>query len=257
MSSVLLDHRISGPANAPVVLLGGSLGTNMTMWEPQLAALSRHHRVVAFDHRGHGGSPVPPAPYAIADLGQDVITLMDHLGVRRASYVGLSIGGMVGIWLGANAPERLEKLVLMCTSAYAPPASRWLDRVAAVRAAGSVEVLADAVVAGWFTPDWAAAHPDAVATHRAMIAATDPEGYCGCCEALAAMDLRAALPAISVPTLVIGGLDDRALPPDEHQRPIADAIAGARLELIADAAHIASAQQPDTVNRLIQEHLDA
>lgn len=255
--AVALNHVTDGPADAPVVLLGGSLGTNLSMWQPQVAALSRTHRVVSFDHRGHGASPVPPAPYAISDLGEDVLALMDRLGIERAAYVGLSIGGMAGIWLGANAPERLEKLVLICTSAYAPPASRWLDRVTAVRAAGTVEVLADAVVSGWFTPEWAAAHPDSVAAHRAMIAATDPEGYCGCCQALAAMDLRTALPAITVPTLVIGGREDHALPPDEHQRPIADAIPGARLELVADAAHIATAQQPDTVNRLIQEHLDA
>jgi 3-oxoadipate enol-lactonase len=144
----------------------------------------------------------------------------------------------------------------MCTSAHAPPASRWLERAGAVRAAGTTEVVADAVVERWFTPAWSAAHPDAVAAHRAMISATDPEGYSGCCEAIAAMDLRDALPSISAPTLVIGGRDDLALP-NEHQRLIAETIPGARLELIADAAHIASAQQPETVNRLIEEHLRA
>jgi 3-oxoadipate enol-lactonase len=237
-----------------VLLLGGSLGTNLGMWEPQVRELSRRFRVVAFDHRGHGRSPSPPAPYAISDLGMDVLALMDRLGIERASYAGISIGGMAGIWLGANAGERLERLVLLCTSAHAPPPSRWLDRAAAVRAAGSTEVIADAVVERWFTPAWSLAHPDAVAAHRAMIVATDPEGYCGCCEALAAMDLRAALPRVSAPTLVIGGREDLALPP-EHQKLIAAAIPGARLELIADAAHIASAQQPELVNRLIEEHL--
>lgn len=237
-----------------MVLLGASLGTNLTMWEPQVRALSHTHRVVTFDHRGHGGSPVPPTPYAISDLGGDVITLMDHLGIARAAYVGLSIGGMAGIWLGANAAERLERLVLICTSAYAPPASRWLDRAASVRAAGSTEVIADAVVERWFTPGFAAERPDIIARHRAMIAATNPEGYSGCCEAIAAMDLRPELAGIAVPTLVISGLEDQALPP-EHQRLIAEAIPGARLESVEDAAHIASAEQPDTVNRLIGEHL--
>jgi 3-oxoadipate enol-lactonase len=251
---MLLNHSASGPEDAPVLLLGNSLGTNLSMWAPQVEVLSRSFRVVTFDQRGHGRSPTPPAPYVMSELGEDVVALMDHLGTQRASYVGLSIGGMAGIWLGANAPDRLDRLVLMCTSAYAPPASRWEERVAAVRAAGTTEVIADAVVERWFTPRWSAAHPDAVAAHRAMIAATDPEGYCGCCEAIAAMDLRGALPEIAVPTLVIGGVDDLALPP-EHQRLIASAIPGARLELIADAAHIASAQQPETVNRLIEEHL--
>ena len=253
---MLLNHVASGPEGAPVVVLGSSLGASLAMWEPQVQALSRTHRVITFDPRGHGASPVPAPPYAISDLGEDVIALLDHLGIARASYVGLSIGGMAGIWLGANAPARLDRLVLMCTSAYAPPASRWLERVAAVRAAGTPEVIADAVVERWFTPGWAQAHPDSVAVHRAMIATTDPEGYCGCCEAIAAMDLRDSLPRITAPTLVIGGREDLALPP-EHQRLIADGVPGARLELIDDAAHIASAQQPDAVNRLIGEHLSA
>jgi 3-oxoadipate enol-lactonase len=255
MSSILLNHEVTGAPDAPVLLLGASLGTNLSMWAPQVAELSRSHRVVTFDHRGHGRSPVPPAPYEIADLGADVIALMDHLGVARASYVGLSIGGMAGIWLGTNASDRLERLVLMCTSAHAPPASRWFERASAVRAAGTTAVIADAVVERWFTPAWSAAHPDAVAAHRAMIVATKPEGYCASCEAIAAMDLRDALPRIPVPTLVIGAVEDQALP-NEHQRLIAEAIPEARLELVADAAHIASAQQPDTINRLIEEHLN-
>jgi 3-oxoadipate enol-lactonase len=142
----------------------------------------------------------------------------------------------------------------MCTSAYAPPASRWLERAVAVRSAGTADVIADAVVSGWFTPAWAQAHPEAVAAHRAMIVGTDPEGYSGCCEALAAMDLRDELPRITAPTIVIGGLDDHALPND-HQRLIADSVPAARLELVEDAAHIASAEQPETINRLIEEHL--
>lgn len=254
MTPVLLNHAVSGPQDGPVLLLGPSLGTNLSMWEPQITALSDHFRVVAFDHRGHGRSPVPRPPYTIADLGGDVVFLMDHLGIERASYAGISIGGMAGIWLGANAPSRLDRLVLMCTSAHAPPASRWLERVVAVRSAGATEVIADAVVERWFTPVWAQGQPQVVAAHRAMIVATDPDGYCGCCEALAAMDLRDSLPQVSASTLVIGALEDLALPPD-HQRLIADSIPSARLELIADAAHIASAQQPERINRLIREHL--
>jgi 3-oxoadipate enol-lactonase len=256
VSAVLLNHALAGPPDAPAVLLGGSLGTNLTMWEPQLGELGRSHRVVAFDHRGHGASPVPPGPYSIADLGRDVVALLDHLQIERAAYVGLSIGGMAGIWLGAHAPERIAKLVLLCTSAHAPPATRWQERAAAVRGAGSTEPIADAVVARWFTPGWAQAHPDPVAAHRAMILATNPEGYSACCEAIAEMDLRADLAQIRAPTLVMGGAADLALPP-EHQRQIAAAIAGARLELIADAAHIASVEQSATVNRLIEEHLSA
>ncbi|HET9093926.1 MAG TPA: 3-oxoadipate enol-lactonase [Solirubrobacteraceae bacterium] len=254
MSGLGLNHRVAGPPDAPVLVLGNSLGTNLSMWEPQLRALSDSHRVIVFDQRGHGASPVPPGPYAISDLGQDIVDLLDGLEVERASYVGLSIGGMAGIWLAAHVPDRLERLVLMCTSAYAPPASRWRERIDAVRAAGTAAAVADAVVERWFTPAWAAAHPGEVAAHRAMIAATDPEGYCGCCEAIATMDLRPLLSAVSAPALVVGALEDLALPPD-HQRLIASEIPGARLELIADAAHIASREQPERVNRLILEHL--
>jgi 3-oxoadipate enol-lactonase len=254
MSAVALHHTVAGPQDGPPLLLAGSLGTNLSMWQPQIHELGRRFRVIAFDQRGHGSSPAPPPPYSIADLGADVIGLMDQLGIERAAYVGISIGGMAGIWLGANAGERLDHLVLMCTSAYAPPELRWLDRAAAVRAAGTTATIADAVVERWFTPAWTLAHPDAVAAHKAMIVATDPEGYCGCCEAIAAMDLRDCLPRISVPTLVISARDDLALPP-EHQQLIAEAIPTARLELIADAAHIASAERPDVVNHLIEEHL--
>ena len=245
-----------GAQSAPVVILGNSLGTNLSMWQPQLADLSRSFRVITFDQRGHGGSPVPPGPYTIAQLGEDIVSLMDQLGVQRASYVGLSIGGMAGIWLGAHAPQRLDRLVLMCTSAHAPPASRWYERVAAVHAAGTTAVIADAVVERWFTPAWSAAHPERVAAHRAMIAATDPDGYSACCEAIAEMDLREELPQVAVPTLVISAAEDLALAP-EHQRLIAANIPGARFELVADAAHIASAEQPTVVNRLIEEHLCA
>jgi pimeloyl-ACP methyl ester carboxylesterase len=141
---VELRHELSGWAersSAPPLLMGGSLGTTLAMWAPQLGQLVRRARVIRFDHRGHGGSPVPAGPYSIEDLGGDVLALMDRLGVERASYCGLSIGGMVGQWLAINAPQRIERLVLICTSAHLPPASAWTERAATVRAAGSPEVI--------------------------------------------------------------------------------------------------------------------
>jgi 3-oxoadipate enol-lactonase len=256
VSTVELNHAISGRASGPPLLLGGSLGTNLTMWEPQVRVLSERFRVVAFDQRGHGSSPSPRGPYSIADLGRDVVALMDRLELESAFYVGLSIGGMAGIWLGAEAPERIRRMVLMCTSAHAPAASNWIERAQKVRDAGTPEVIADAVVARWFTPDWSHSHAEEVARHRAMIAATDADGYASCCEAIATMDLREALPRVSAPTLGISAAEDLALPP-EHQRLIAAGIPGARLETIENAAHIVSAQHPETVNRLIEEHLPA
>jgi 3-oxoadipate enol-lactonase len=213
-------------------------------------------RIVRFDHRGHGRSPVPDGPYEIGDLGRDVIALLDRLGIEGGSYCGLSIGGMVGQWLAINAPERIERLILICTAAYLPEAaSVYGERAAAVRSAGTPEVVADAVIARWFTPSWATANPDIVARHRAMIAGTAAEGYAGCCEAIAAFDARAGLGAITAPTLVISGAEDPSIPA-AHGRAIADAIPGARFELLDGAAHLASVERPAAVTALIAGHLN-
>ena len=246
-------HEISGTDDAPMLLLGGSLGTTLEMWDGQVA-LAERLRLVRFDHRGHGGSPTPPAPYEIADLGRDVLALMDARAIERASYCGVSIGGMVGIWLGANAPDRVGRLVLICTAANLPPASAWRERAAAVLEAGSPEVVADGVVERWLTPDYASEHPDVRAKLRAMLVGTDAAGYAACCGAIERMDMRDQLSRITVPTLVISGSDDPATPV-EHQRLIADAIPGARHEVVGPAAHLATVQQPTAVNRLILDHL--
>ena len=250
---MLLFSETTGPEAAPVLLMGSSLGTSMDMWDSQLA-LAERLRIVRFDHRGHGRSPVPRGPYEIADLGRDVIELMDALEIERASYCGLSIGGMVGIWLGANAPERIERLVLVCTSAHLPPAEGWAERAAKVRAAGTVGVVADAVVARWLTPAYAEEHPELVAELRAMLVATDPEGYASACGAIERMDLRDQLGRIAAPTLVISGSGDEATPP-EHQELIAASIPGGRLETVDPAAHLAAVERPARVNELIANHL--
>lgn len=248
-----LHHELVGPEGAPPLLLGGSLGTTLRMWDRQLP-LARCRRLIRFDHRGHGGSPTPAGLYEIADLGRDVLALMDALGLERASYCGLSIGGMVGMWLGINAPERLDRLVLVCTASHLPPGSAWQERAATVLAAGGTEPIADAVVDRWLTPAFAAAHPEVRAELRAMLTSSAADGYAACCGAIERMDLRAQLPEICVPTLVVSGAGDRAAPV-EHQARIAGAIPGARHEVIAPAAHIAAVERPEIVNQLIEEHL--
>ena len=254
MPEIVLHHESAGDESAPALLLGGSLGTALAMWEPQVAPLAERLRVIRYDHRGHGASPVPAGPYDIADLGRDVLALMDRLGLERASFGGVSLGGMVAMWLGANAPERVDRLVLCFTSAHLPPASGWADRAAAVREAGTTEVVADAVVARWLTPGFAAEHPETQAWLRAMLLATDPEGYAASCGVIERLDLRDALPSIAAPTLVISGADDQSTPP-EHQRLLAEAIPSARLETLSPAAHIGSVEQADEVTRLILEHV--
>jgi 3-oxoadipate enol-lactonase len=245
-------HREEVGAGPPL-LLGGSLGTTPAMWDANVAALAANHRVVRFDHRGHGRSPRPPGPYAIAELGRDVLALMDELGLERAAYCGLSLGGMVGMWLAANAPERIERLVLLCTSAYLPQGG-WAERAAAVRAAGTTEAIADRVVGRWLTAPFAAARPDVAAALRALLVSIDPDGYAACCGAIERMDLRADLGRIAAPTLVVAGEHDEATPP-EHSRAIAAGIAAARLELVP-AAHLANVECPDEVARLVLDHLD-
>ncbi|TMK97375.1 MAG: alpha/beta fold hydrolase, partial [Actinobacteria bacterium] len=186
------NHQVEGAPDAPVLLLGGSLGTSLEMWDGQLA-LAGSLRIVRFDHRGHGQSPSPPGPYEIEDLARDVIDLMDALEIERAFYAGLSIGGMLGMWLGANAPERVERLVLICTSSQMGPATMWQERAATVRAAGTTEPIADAVVDRWLTPAFANEHPEARARLRAMLVSADPQGYAACCGAIERMDLRGEL----------------------------------------------------------------
>jgi pimeloyl-ACP methyl ester carboxylesterase len=161
---------------------------------------------------------------------------------------------MVGQWLAINAPERIDKLVLLCTAPYLPPASAWMERAAGVREAGSPEVVADAVISRWFTPEFTASHPDIVARYRAMICGIDPDGYAGCCEAIAGMDLRAGLAGITAPTLVVAGRQDPSIP-SEHGEAIAAAVPGARLEILDPAAHLASVERADAVTALIAEHL--
>jgi 3-oxoadipate enol-lactonase len=248
-----LALSITGDVDAPVVVLGSSLGTTRAMWEPQLAELARHFRVVAYDHRGHGGSEVPPGPYQISDLGRDVLALVDGLGIERFSYVGMSLGGMTGMWVASEAPQRVDRLALISTSAALGAPDAWHGRADAVRTGGMASIV-DAVVARWSTPGFADAHADVIERHRAMLLATPVEGYAGCCEAIGAMDLRDRLARIEAPTIAIAARQDPAIPPPNSEAIVA-AVAGARLELIDDAAHIASVEQPAAITRRLVEHL--
>jgi 3-oxoadipate enol-lactonase len=251
----LLHHVDEGPRDAPVLVLSGSLGSTVEMWRPQVAPLTERFRLIRVDHRGHGGSPVPPGPYRVADLAGDVLALLDALGLDRVAWCGLSMGGMVGMHLASEAPERLTSLTLCCTSAHFPDPSVWSDRIAAV-AEGGTAPIAEAVVSRWFTPDWAAAHPEVVAEAAAMVAGTPDEGYLACCQALQVWDHRDRLPAISVPTLVIAGSADPSTPVQPHAATMAAAIPGARLEVL-DAAHLATIEKADEATALIAAHASA
>jgi 3-oxoadipate enol-lactonase len=247
------DPHPPGRSDAPVIVFTGSLGTDLTMWQTQSERLGARFRTLRYDVRGHGASEAPPGPYSIADLGADLIALMDRLEIERASLCGLSIGGMISMWVAAHAPERVERLVLCCTSAQLGPPEAWHQRVAAVRA-GGIEAIADAVLARWFTPGFASEHPEVIEGMRARLIATPREGYIGCCEAIAAMDLTGDLPRVTAPTLVLAGEEDLATPP-EHGRRIASLIPGAQFQTLSPAAHIATVERPDLTTAMILRFL--
>lgn len=251
--TVTLHHERHGDPTAPTVLLLGSLGSDLSMWRPQIDALAATRHVVAVDHRGHGSSPAPQGPYTVDELGADIVTLLDSLELDTVDHVGLSLGGAVGQWLAAHHPDRIRTLTLLCTSAAFVPAQPWYDRAATVRADGLASI-ADAIVSRWFSPDRAERDPDLVARHVEMVKGTTDEGYAGCCEALATWDGRDDLARITAPTLVIAGEQDPATPPSA-MRALADGIAGAEFHVVGPAAHLANVEQPELVTDLIAAHL--
>lgn len=246
-------HSVSdGASTGPVLVLSNSLGTTLELWEPQLPALTRTHRVIRYDHRGHGRSPVPPGPYTVAELGRDLVELLDDLDVERVSLCGLSIGGVVGMWLACNAPDRLDRLVLACTRPSFPR-RQWVERAATVRA-GGVAAVADAVVGRWFTPSFLDSSPTTVEQFRSMLTETSSEGYAACCDALAGLDLTDTLSGIRASTLVLTGSEDPVAPPDLGAQ-LAASIPGASHAVIAGAAHIANVEQPEAFTAHVLEHL--
>ena len=250
-----LNYLLEGPEDAPVLVLSNSLGTSLEMWEAQASTLRGRYRLLRYDTRGHGRSPAPPGPYAIGDLGRDVISLLDKLGIGRASFCGLSVGGMTGMWLAAEAPERVDRLVLVCTSALLGPKTVWDERIETATGRG-MGALVDAVIERWFTPAFRLENPDIVGRMARTLRETAPEGYAGCCAAIRDMDLRDRLPSIVAPTLVVSAAQDPATPP-EHGKLIHDAIPGARLEMVANASHIANVERPEKITQLILTHLEA
>jgi 3-oxoadipate enol-lactonase len=226
------------------VVLCGSLGSTSAMWDAQRPALEGH-RVVRIDHPGHGRAPTSDVA-DVVDLAMRV--LGEVAGGEPFSFIGLSLGGAVGMRLALDAPERVERLVLACTSARFGEAAQWTDRAATVRTEG-LEPIVDAVLARWFTPAF-----DDVSTFRDMFLATDPEGYARCCDALARWDVRDELGAIQAPTLVIAGAEDPSAPPVEGEL-LASRIPNARLEILDGAAHLANVERADAFNRLLEGHL--
>src|SRR5882757_4887169 len=236
-----LNVSVEGRDSGPTLMLSNSLGTTQHMWEPQMPALTKLFRVVRYDRRGHGKSDIGTTPYSMERFGRDVLAILDDLNIQKTHWCGLSMGGMVGQWLGANAPERFNKIILANTACYYPDPTNWLNRIKAVREVGIASV-ADTVIAGWLTSDFREREPQITANMKAMLIASPVQGYLACCEALSTLDQRALLARIKSPTLVIAGRHDMSTPVAAGEF-IRSQIPGASLTIL-DAAHISNVEQP-------------
>ncbi|MDJ0394488.1 3-oxoadipate enol-lactonase [Rhodococcus sp. G-MC3] len=255
--TVELSYALTAGSGSPesAVVLIGSLGSDRSMWDPQIAGLASVADVLAVDLRGHGESPVPAGPYSIAELAGDVLAVLDSIDRDRVHLVGLSLGGAVAQWIAVHRPTRVQSLTLLCTSAKFGEPQAWIERAKATRSGGT-HSLADAVSGRWFTPELTARDTELAARHRQMVINTADEGYAACCEALAEWDNRADLGRIAAPTLVIAGEQDPSTPPDDLKF-IADGIARSSLHVLDPAAHLANVEQAGEVTRLIVEHISS
>src|SRR5882672_4793861 len=244
--------EVEGPDRAPVLMLSNSLGTTLNMWDAQVEPLAKHFRLVRYDRRGHGKSGVPKGPYSMERLGRDVLAVLDALNIKTINWCGLSMGGMVGQWLGANAPARVEKLILSNTSSYFPDKNGWNDRLKFVREKG-VAALAAPNMERWFTKGFRERSPETIARMVEMFVATPLEGYIGCGEAVRDMDHRELLPKIKAPTLVIIGKHDPATTPEAGEY-IRSHIPGAA-HVVLDAAHISNIEQSAAYSAAVVDFL--
>ena len=245
--------EVDGPEHALVLMLSNSLGTDLTMWDDQVGAFTKQFRLVRYDRRGHGKSGVPEGPYAMERLGKDALAIMDGLGIKKLNWCGLSMGGMVGMWLGANAPERIDKLILSNTSAYMGAApDLWNERIKTALTAG-MPALVDATLERWFTKAFRERNPKVMARIREMVLATPPKGYAACCEGIRDMDQRESLQRIRAPTLIIAGRHDPSTTVEVAEF-MQSRIAGAKLAVI-DAAHIANVERPREYSETVLQFL--
>ncbi len=237
-----LVFEVAGPPAAPACLMLHSLGTTSALWDPQWEPVGRRFRVIRYDVRGHGRSQPPAGPFTLDRLGRDALAVLDAAGVRQAHVCGVSLGGLTALWLGVQARSRVRGIVAANTAARLGSRAGWAGRIEAVRG-GSMEAVADGVVARWFSDRYRERAPDTVARFRSMLLACPVEGYAGGCAVLRDADLRANIDRIVAPTLVVTGLHDDATPPPLGAL-ICERVAGARL-LELDAAHLSNVEQAE------------
>ena len=242
---------VGGDPAAPPLILSNSLGTTLAMWHPQVAALSKNHRLIRYDTRGHGGSPITPGPYGFDDLGQDVLAVLHALEVDKASFCGISMGGHTGLWLGINAGLHFHAIVVCNSAARIGSAQAWNERAAMVRAGGaaSMQALADSAPGRWFTERFIQAQPEVVRQMQDGISSLDAEGYAACCDALACSDLSGETKRFATPALLLAGEFDPVTTVADAQAMQAD-IAGAQLVVIP-ASHLSNLEAPQVFNKAV------
>ncbi len=244
--------QLDGPADAPPVLLSNSLSCDLSMWDDQVAAWGDRFRVIRYDGRGQGGSVVSPGPYTMDRLGMDALAVLDALGVPQAGFCGLSMGGMVGLWLLTHAPQRIARAALCNTAAHMGPPSLWDGRIALVQQGGMTATV-EPTVTRWFPEAFRARAPGVIDRMRAGIRSTPPEGYAACCAAIRDMDQRDSMRAITNPVLVVVGANDPATTPADGQAIYA-AIAGSALVTL-EAGHISAVEAPDRFSDVVGSFL--
>jgi len=248
-----IHYRITG--SGPWVTLSHSLACDLSMWDEQVAQLSARYTVLRFDSRGHGGSGAPSGPYTLEQMADDVVGLLDALGIERTHFVGLSMGGMIAQHVALKAPERLASLVLAGTSSRLPPEVLpvWQERIRTASEQG-MEAMVEPTLQRWFTAPYRASHPHVMARIAALIRATPLAGFVGCCHAVPRIDVTARLRGLEMPALILVGDQDGGTPPSMAQE-MHEAIAGSRFEVIADASHLSNIEQADRFNALLADFL--
>jgi 3-oxoadipate enol-lactonase len=253
VNGILLHHQVLGPSGGPVLVFINSLGSDLRIWQEVAPAFTEQFRVVLYDKRGHGLSDAPPAPYSIDNHTNDLLALLDRLGIGKASLVGLSVGGMIAQRMAIRASDRVQSMALCCTAAKIGTPELWADRIGAV-VAGGIEPIADNVLQRWFTPLFRETRADDLAGWRNMLVRQPAHGYAGTCAAIRDADLRPDAGRITVPTLCVAGDQDGSTPP-EVVKETADLIPSARFALIEGAGHIPCVEKPAELSGLIEKHL--
>ena len=249
-----IHYALEGQSGAPVLLFSNSLGANYSMWDLQAREFHKKFRILRYDTRGHGQSSATPGPYSIEQLAKDVLALLDALDLDRVHFCGLSMGGMIGMWLGVNAPERLNKLILCNTGATIGNLEAWNARIEAVRKNGMKSIVS-AVVERWFSPAFRQKSPAIISNTCKMIEEANADGYSACCAAVRDFDFRGQLSGVRTPTLVIAGAHDPATPPADG-RFLAQQIPSARYAEL-NAAHLSNIEDKDRFNKELAAFLNS